>query len=225
MMINNRVFLLFALCLTAGTLFSQVRDFQSWYEVEIRKDVAGDLRFSLEAEQRFRSNSTRFDRFLVTLDADYELADYLSAGAGFRVLAAADAEGSIRPRYRTHADATGEISVLETDLSLRARLQYGFEDFQYFTEIGGNNLTGRLRLQAQKHIFGTRFTLDGSLEPWVRFDRERGSYLRSMRYAGSVSYALGFLSEIHLRYMFEDEMNRARPARYHILVLGFTRDL
>ena len=131
----------------AVSLSGQVKDFQTWYEAKIRKDINKDLGVSAELGQRFQDNSTRYDRTLLTLDADYDLGNYSSVGVavggGVRFLMAADRESTISPRYRIHTDATGEIELMDVDLSLRVRFQYGFEEFTYFASAREKSVARR----------------------------------------------------------------------------------
>jgi hypothetical protein len=213
----------------AMSLSGQTKDFQIWLEAKFQKDLNKDLGISAELGQRFRDNSTKYDRTLLTLDANYDLGKYRSAGfavgGGVRFIMASNQESAISPRYRVHADATGEIGVKDVDLSLRVRFQYGFEEFTYFTSVRDNTFLNRYRLKAEYHIFGTRFSVDGYLEPWGLITGNRGRFFRRMRYSAGVSYTLDFVSELSFRYILEDEFNQVDPMRTTILVFGYTRDL
>jgi hypothetical protein len=193
-------------------LYGQRRDFQSWFEVEVEKDLKNGIDLSAEIEQRFESNSTRYDRSLLTLAAGYDLGDYLKASGGARMLMVADREMNLHPRYRVHADATGSLKLLDADLSLRVRFQYGFEEFIYFTDFIDNNLMNRVGLFA-------------SAESWGMFQSRDGRFFKRMRYSAGGSYAVSFRSEFSLRYILEDEFNQVNPLQSHILVVGYACSL
>jgi hypothetical protein len=206
-------------------LYGQRRDFQSWFEVEVEKDLKNGIDLSAEIEQRFESNSTRYDRSLLTLAAGYDLGDYLKASGGARMLMVADREMNLHPRYRVHADATGSLKLLDADLSLRVRFQYGFEEFIYFTDFIDNNLMNRVRLKGAYHIFGTRIGLFASAESWGMFQSRDGRFFKRMRYSAGGSYTVSFRSEFSLRYILEDEFNQVNPLQSHILVVGYACSL
>ncbi len=219
--------ILFLLLLgTAGmSLYAQQKDFQSWYEAELKAGLKNGISVSGELEQRLRNNSLQYDRTLVTLAASYDLLDYLSTGGGVRFLTASDKEGVINPRYRIHADATGKYALGDVVLSLRVRFQYGFEDFLYFTEIRDNVFANRNKLKVAYHLYGTRIDLFASTETWGLFNNLDGRFFKKIRYSAGASYNLNFQSEISLRYILEDEFNRTNPLQSHVLVLGYSYKL
>jgi len=207
------------------SLRGQVKDFQTWHEANFKKDLNKDLAVSVEVGQRFKDNSTRYDRTLLTLDADYDLGNYFTAGGGFRFILAADKESNVSPRYRIHADATGKMEYLDVDFSLRVRFQYGFEEFTNFASVRENNFINRYRLKASYHIFGTRFGVDGYVEPWGQLTGNNGRFFRKMRYSTGLFYTLDFRSDLSFRCILENEFNQVNPMRSTIFVLSYSRDL
>jgi Protein of unknown function (DUF2490) len=214
------------LFVTAGmSLYAQQKDFQSWYEVQVKTALKNGINVSGELEQRFKNNSLQYDRTLLTLAASYDPLDYLGVGGGVRFLMASDKEGVISPRYRVHANATGKYVIGGVDLSLRVRFQYGFEDFLYFTEIRDNVFANRNKLKVAYHLYGTRIDLFVSTETWGLFNNLDGRFFKKIRYSAGASYNLNFQSELSLRYILEDEFNRTNPLQSHILVLGYSYKL
>jgi len=218
------ILLLFLLLFTAVgvSLHAQQKDFQSWYEAQLKTGLKNGINISGELEQRFRNNSLQYDRTFVTLAASYAPLDYLKTGGGMRFLMASDREGVLSPRYRIHADATGKYTLGGVDLSLRARIQYGFEDFLYFSDLRDNVLVGRTRLKAGYRVYGTRLKLFASLEPWGLFHSLDGRFFKKIRYSAGVSYRMSFQSELGLRFILENEFNQTRPLQSNILVLGYS---
>ena len=203
----------------------QTRDFQSWYEVEINKGLKSGIDLSGELEQRFDGNSLRYDRTLLTLSAGYEFFSTLEVAGGARVLTTANREGVIEPRYRIHTDAIGSYPVSVFDLSLRLRMQYGFEDFEGLGAGSDNNLSNRTRFRIRHHIFGTKIDLFSSLETWIRLNGGPDPAFRKYRFSMGSTYNLNFRSELSLRYILEDEVNVANPQQAHIIVLGYAHTL
>lgn len=206
-------------------LKGQEKDFQTWWEAELQADLPHGLDLSAEFEQRFRNNSLQYDRTLVTLTGGYDLNDYLDVGAGVRMLAVQDRELKMQNRFRIHADVTGSYTVARIDLSLRAKLQYGFDDLLDIGSVRLNNLVHRNRLKLEHHIFGTRFSVWAYLESWHLLNDVPSRLTYKMRYSGGIEYALSFVSSLSLRYILEDEFNVKNPQQSHILVMGYKHQL
>ncbi len=204
-----------------GDLLGQNSDFQSWWEFEFDYSLSDSWQLEGELEQRFKNNSTQYNRTLLTLGAEYDAAKWLSLGGAARAVLVADQDGQVQPRYRIHFQATGSYDLSGFTFSLRTRIQYGFEDFLYFTDLRDNSLISRNRLKGQYHIFGTKFDLFASLESWHNLSKLPDPAFRNMRYSAGLRYGLNFRSAFGLRYIFEDEFNVNNPDRLHILVLSF----
>lgn len=217
--------LFIVLLLIPGLLPGQQKDFQTWWEFNVDKGLDNGIDLSGEIEQRFRNNSLQYDRTLVTVTGEYDVLDYLNLAAGARALLASNREMQLNVRYRMHLDVTGRYSVYGIDLTLRTRLQYGFDDLVSIEEVMQHNLANRNRLKASYHIFGTRIDCFASLESWHRFVRRPERMFNKMRYSAGIQYMLNFRSQLGIRYILEDEFNEADPLQSHILVLDYTYDL
>jgi hypothetical protein len=213
------IFLLL-LCLPLSVA-AQRKDFLSWWEGSLRYDFTKDLALDVELEQRFKENSLLYDRSLLTGALRYELHKAFRVSGGARFILVTDPSGALQPRYRLNLDGTGLHELGEVRLSLRARFQYGFEEFTRFAEIRSNNLVNRYRLKADHHIFGTPLDVFASVEPWGVFGAPDGRFLKRMRYSVGVTYSLGMRSELLLRYILEDEVRQVNPLQSHIVVLGY----
>lgn len=215
----------FTLILTTGDLHGQQKDFGTWWEFELSGRMQNKLQISGEIEQRMKENSLQFDRTLLTLGANYDVLDYLNLEAGFRTLFITDPENRLNSRYRLHMDATGHHTFNRTQLSLRLRFQYGFEDILYFGSFSENSFASRQRLKLVQSFYGSRFGVFASLENWVRFNDLYGRPLNKMRLVLGTNYKLGRQSKIGLRYIFENEFNRANPRQVHVLALSYAYSL
>lgn len=203
----------------------QQQDFQSWWELNLNKQMGDRFTFAGELEQRFRNNSLQYDRSLVTLTGDYLINAFLELSGGVRAVAVSDRERRLHPKYRVHVDVTGSHIFSGLDLSLRARMQYGFEDPLQMGFIRVNTLVSRNRLKVAYHIFGTRVGLFGSLESWHLLNDVPSSLTYKMRYSGGVQVDLSFVSRLTLRYILEDEFNVKNPLQSHILLIGYSHQL
>ena len=199
----------------------QQKDFQSWWEVDLHRELSGGFELAVELEQRFRNNSLQYDRTLATLSGSYLVNRYLKVEAGVRAVAVQDRELQIHSKFRGHADALAHYSVSGTDLSLRVRFQYGFDDIVNLGYFRLNTLVNRNRLKLDHHLFGSRFTAFGSVESWHLLGDSYAGFAYKMRYSGGLEYALSFASRLKLRYILEDEFNVKDPLQSHVLLLGF----
>lgn len=222
--IRRTVFAFIVLLLIPVFLDAQQRDFGTWWELELDREVRG-MDLALELEQRFRENSTRYDRSLVTLAASAPLNSFLEVGGGFRFLTVMDAERGLQPRYRLHVDGSGSYDLSRLELSLRARLQYGFEEFIDFGDLNSNILVNRMRIRTAYDFFGTRFSVFGAAETWGVFGNEDGRFLKRMRYTAGMGYRIDMGSSLGFSLMVEDEFHQVRPDDTLVLVLGYSRTL
>jgi len=213
------IFLFLAMC--PVDLLGQDRDFQSWWEFEFDYSLSSSLQLEGELEQRFKNNSLQYNRTLLTLGLEYDPAKWLSLGGAARIVFVADSKGRVLPRYRIHFQATGSYDLSDFSFSFRTRMQYGFEDFLYFTDLRDNSLITRNRLKGQYHFFGTKFSLFATLESWHNLSKLPDPAFHNMRYSAGLRYGLNFTSAFTLRYIFEDEYNVTNPDRLHILVFSY----
>jgi hypothetical protein len=214
--------LLFFICTV--DLHGQVKDFQSWWELELNKKITGSLDLNGEIEQRFKNNSLQYGRTLLTLGANYDLFDFLSLGGGARTIFVLDGEHQMHLRYRLHLDVLGSYRLSGFNLSLRTRLQYGFEEYLEFRYFGVNALVNRNRLKVIHHIYGTRIDWFATLESYHGSNNESQWMTYSMRYSAGIRFSPDFSSRFSLRYILEDEFNVPAPMQLHILVLGYSYD-
>ncbi len=215
------IFFIFLL-LPATELFGQQKDFGSWWEFEMSGRLKNDLKLSGELEQRFKENSLQFDRTLLTIAGDYDVLDYLNLAVGIRTIFITDPESRLYTRFRLHTDATGFYDFERTELSLRLRFQYGFEDIFYIGYFSENNFVSRQRIKVAHDFFGTRLGIFASLENWIRFDDRYGRPLYKIRLVAGTQYDLGRRSRISLRYIFENEFNNVNPFQIHVFALGYS---
>jgi hypothetical protein len=206
-------------------LQGQVNDFNTWWELELNKKITGRLDLNGELEQRFQNNSLQYGRTMVTLEASFELLDFLSLAGGTRLNLVKDGEQNLQSRYRLHLDLEGEHHLSGFDLSLRTRLQYGFDDFLAFDYFELDAIVNRNRLKVNRHIFGTRIDWFASAESYHGSNRQSPWRIYAMRYSAGARYSFSFRSRVSLRYIFEDELNVPDPRKLYILAAGYSYEL
>jgi hypothetical protein len=228
MTINHKASALFCIILLFTVhhdLQGQFRDFQTWWELELDKEITGRLELNGELEQRFRNNSLQYASTTGTLGATYRLSDFLSLAGGVRTILRMNPEQNMYARYRTHMDVTGGYDLSGYNLSLRVRFQYGFDEMMAIRYFRINSLVNRNRLKVSHHFYGTRFDWFASVESWHGSNNESQWITWAMRYSAGASYSLNFRSRLSLRYILEDEFNVPNPLQLHILVIGYSYNL
>lgn len=213
-------FLLLFFCVPA--LRGQARDFQTWWELELDRRVTNKLDLNGEIEQRFKNNSLQYSRSLLTLGASFDLTDYLELAGGARTIFLVNREQGLETRYRIHLDGTLAHDPLGLDLSLRIRIQYGFDEFLAFRYFQFNSLVNRNRLKVAQHIFGTRFGWFVSVESWHGSGMDSGWQTFAIRYSAGAEFSPNLSSRLSLRYILEDEFHVTDPMLLHVLVVGYS---
>lgn len=208
--------------LGSGDLHGQVKDFQSWWELELSKEITGRLDLNGELEQRFQNNSLQYNRTLVTLGASYDLLDFLRLAGGARTIFVMDREQQMHARYRIHMDAVGSYDLSGFEFSLRTRIQYGFEELLALSYFRLKSTANRNKLKVTHHIFGTRIDWFAFVESYHSSNNESQWLTYAIRYSAGVRYSPNFSSRFSLRYILEDEFNMPNPMQLYILVLGYS---
>lgn len=206
---------------SSACLQGQVKDFQSWWEFEFDRKITGKLDLNAELEQRFKNNSLEYSRSLFTLGASYDPADFLRISGGTRMVLVRDGEQGLGMRYRVHLDGRGSYLLSGFDLSLRSRIQYGFDEFLTLRYFAMKGIVNRNRLKVARHISMTRFGWFVSAESWHGAGIDSRWITFAMRYTAGLRFTTSLASFLSLRYMLEDEFNVVNPRQLHVLVLGY----
>ena len=119
-------------------------------------------------------------------------------------------------------DGTGRYDLSGFNLSLRIRLQYGFEELLALRYLRFKELVNRNRLKVAHHIYGTRFGWFASVESWHGLTIESQFLTIAMRYSVGARFLPNFTSRFSLRYILEDEFNVINPEQLHVVVMGYT---
>lgn len=205
------------LSLSTFHIYGQNMDFQSRASFELSMDLTKDLGASLELGQRFKDNSLRYDRSLITGAVTYDLPKGFSLGAGARYLLVQSSDLLLESRYRFHGDVNYRWKISSFQVKLRDRIQYGFDDIGSYINFG-NKLTNRSRVGVDYDIFGMPISVYSSFEIYlVLNDPTRAVYSLNKIVAG-VNWSLPKSMNLKLYYLLEDEVNTRYPQQAHIVV-------
>lgn len=205
----------------AFKLQAQRSDFQSWWELEVKKELSGTWKLNAELEQRFHKNSLQYNRTLITVGAARSLGDYLELAAGVRTTMSVTDSKEYLMSYRTQMDISGSYPISGFVFDLRARVQYSITDFLSVDDYSINSMVNRFRFKTQYHFFGTKFDAFASAELWLGVADFVTYKPYAIRYVAGLKYRINFNSRLMLRYILEDEFNVPDPMTYHILVMSY----
>jgi hypothetical protein len=210
---------------SAMDLFGQLSDFNSWFEINLARQLGERVELSTELEQRFSQNSSRFERSMVTLTADYRIREFLGVAGGGRLMVMADEEGDASPRYWFHADVKGKRGMEQMDLSIRIRMQYSFREVSGAAMVSDNQLVNRVMGTLGYQPGNADLGLFASLESWALFYSGNNHFFNRVRYSAGVTYDFTARAEVGLRYILEDEFNQEDPVSSHIVVINYSQEL
>jgi len=222
MMINlNRtvkIFLIALICFAfLPAIHGQETDFQTRWEAEFRKQFKKNTQVALSLEQHFKENSLQYDRSIVTLIGKYDLPRGFDVRLGARYLLVKNRELQLENRYRLHVDVNYKKSIGQFAAGLRLRTQTGLDDQVFRTDLMNNKLVSRLRLKGEYKIFGTRFTPDAGIEPYLHLNYRDGPQFYRLRNFVGCSYQINLISSIEASYLFDYELNDPTPANASII--------
>ncbi|MFC2089222.1 DUF2490 domain-containing protein [Bacteroidota bacterium] len=209
------------LLLTIPSVHAQYQDFRSWWDVELAYGITKDLDAKVEISQRFKENSLVYDRSVLTAVLAYEIIKDLSVRGGVRYLVV-NTPGTFESRYRIHAGIQYQKKFDELALSIRERIQYGFNDLQSMQYYMQQKTISRTRLKTAYKIFGTPFQVHASYELFLDLNSGIGILPVANRVQLGLEYAFRSRSALDLSYIFEQEINSVNPLLSHIIKLGYT---
>jgi len=221
----RRYFFLPALFIVSLNVSGQVQDFRSWWSADFSKEVTDELEISLDLGQRFRNNSLRYDKSLITAGVEYELFKDFTIEGGYRYIVLKDDRLSWSSRYRVNADAAYDLDLEKFTLQLRERIQYGFDDLNSLDDYGRNKLTNRNRLKAEYDIFGSPVTVFGLGEFFVDLNEHPAFLPSGYRVEAGAQVMLSFTSDLEISYMMDHELNDSNPLTAHVIVVSFSYKL
>jgi len=213
------------LWLVCTTLYGQVTDFQTAWEAKLVKEFKAGIDLGLSLEQRFRENSTLYDRTMSTLETSYKLAKGFRITTGARWIIMKNPRLEFENRFRIHADLSYKVPVKPVSISLRSMVQYGFDEQLLREETALSAVYDRNRIELGYHFFGTKWSVQAGYELYTQlFNREGVAFCRSKTTAG-ISYDISARSSLSLSYLYDREFNKADPQHAHMPGLSYSYKL
>lgn len=216
---NSLLFLFFVFCIGAS---AQQQDFQSRIGLDVSGDVASDFEWSAKVQQRWRYNSSLNDRTLLQGGFTYSPLGYLKLGVGYRGSFIHLQDKPSVYKQRMHFDLVLSERFDRFKFAYRSRLQYGFDDFQTFSFVGGQALTWRNRIGVKYYPFGWSLRPQASVELFNKLNSTDERSLSGVRYIIGSEYLLNQHMSVSLNYMLNKELNDSNPMTENILSASFS---
>ena len=203
--------------------------------LEVEKKINKQLGVSLEADYRSRNDFKTSDRWSVGLNADYKLAKWLKADAGYTYLnthfGEKITEGASKikwrpsywgPRHRFHASLGADYKVWSNlRVSLRERWQYTYrpeKSVERWKIVDTDNLKTRsldsdyIRESKGKHQLRTRLQVEwdqkrAMFTPYANVEFYNSMAIEKIRYTVGTDIKITKQHSFGLYYRFQDMRN------------------
>ena len=203
--------------------------------LEVEKKINKQLGVSLEADYRSRNDFKTSDRWSVGLNADYKLAKWLKADAGYTYLNTHFGEKITKgasktkwrpsywgPRHRFHASLGADYKVWSNlRVSLRERWQYTYrpeKSVERWKIVDTDNLKTRsldsdyIRESKGKHQLRTRLQVEwdqkrAMFTPYANVEFYNSMAIEKIRYTVGTDIKITKQHSFGLYYRFQDMRN------------------
>ena len=221
---------------------AQSDDFGLDFSLEAQKKLNKKWSVSLGGELRTRDNTKTVDRWSVGVGADYKVAKWLKASAGYDLLidnrdkSTYKSNGDLNKlaefwgvRHRLNVALTASQKLGDFKVSLRERWQYTYrpektidrydvddEEYESKTYNGKAKHLLRSRLQVEYSVPKT------SLSPYAHVEFFNGWSLEKTRYTAGMDYDLSKKHSLGLFYRYQVVRNDDDNDEPNIHLIGFT---
>ncbi|MDA3852927.1 MAG: DUF2490 domain-containing protein [Bacteroidales bacterium] len=205
------------LLMFCAALSAQQEDFQTRIGVGVSGEVFEDFAWSVKAQQRWRYNSSVNDRTLLQGGVSYSPLSFLKIGLGYRASFIHQQEGPSVYKQRIHTNVFVDHRLDRFKFKYRSRLQYGFDDFQTLSFIGGQALTWRHRIGVKYYPFGWPLRPQASVEIFNKLNTTDERGLNGIRYIIGTEYLLSYHLSLSADYIINKEINVSNPFTENII--------
>jgi hypothetical protein len=226
---NRNIFILILLFLfTIGTVqqtHGQQNDFQFWPSVQLNVEVIKDLKLHVEEELRLNENISQFSRQINDIGVSYRLNKYAKAAVFYRI----EADWKNADEYTWRSGIYGDVSLKyelkRFSIGYRLLIQSSKVEMNDKQAYILNGFRHRHKITVDYNIKGIPLLpfIEGEL--FVENSSGKGSEISGYRSGIGVSYSLGKMHDISLKYGIDQELNSSDPLRAYIIALGYSLNL
>jgi hypothetical protein len=215
------------LLVAAGTTTqAQTNDFQTWSSAGIKTDISKSFTVGFQTQLRLTDYSTRVGSILLEPEVGFRVNKYLKLGLGYRFTIRPGNDHINKTVHRLNLDVEGKKKFGNLGLSLRLRIQQGFQD-PYVNEnrapySAPTYNRNKLSVEYKVSKLWTPF-VEGELFFPLTDPRHRG--LDRYRFTVGSAFNLKNRNAVDVFFRVQQEVNTANPQTAYILGLGYTYDL
>jgi hypothetical protein len=216
-----------ALLLVMGTTTqAQTNDFQTWISAGIKTDLSKRFSAGFQPQLRLTDNSTSVGSILLEPEVGFRVNKYLKLGLGYRFTIRPGSDHVNSTAHRLNLDVEGKKKFGNLGLSLRLRIQQGFQD-PYVNEnrapySAPTYNRNKLSVEYKVSKLWTPF-VEGEVFFPLNDPRHRG--LDRYRVTLGSAFNLKNRNAVDVFVRLQQEVYTANPETAYILGLGYTYDL
>ena len=209
-----------------ASVHAQTNDFQTWSSAGIKTDISKSFTVGFQTQLRLTDYSTRVGSILLEPEVGFRVNKYLKLGLGYRFTIRPGNDHINKTAHRLNLDVEGKKKFGNLGLSLRLRIQQGFQD-PYVNEnrapySAPTYNRNKLSVEYKVSKLWTPF-VEGELFFPLTDPRHRG--LDRYRVTVGSAFNLKNRNAVDVFFRVQQEVNTTNPQTAYILGLGYTYDL
>ncbi len=211
----KRTLFVFAFLGLFSWLYSQEKDFRTWWSAELSTELYNKVDISVIPEMRFIDNSSRYAAFLTEFDASIPVTNYFKTGIKYRFEQIQTEEMYLGHRF----SAYGRLRANPGKFQFDYRLLYQREYIGMQTRENGMDPTDELRHRFSVSYSKKKWKIEPvvSLEIFDQLGQQSGTYAEKLRASAGVNYKFNKKLSITVDYKYQQEFFMKNPLQAYIL--------
>lgn len=219
--------LLLALALAHTRVHAQkrTRDAQLWSALQIRKDIAKDLRLDIEQGWRIAQNISRTDEIYTQAALEFDFARWFEMSISYRFSQERFRENGLEYGHRFCLDFQFEKDIKRWEFAYRQRLQTRYGALQSSPDGKIPKNYTRHRLGAGYNIKNLKLTPEIETEAFVRLNLNQPRLPETLRLTCNLTYKVSKKNDLKLFYRIDKEINQSAPENQYIIGIEWIFEL
>ncbi|MBN1927856.1 MAG: DUF2490 domain-containing protein [Prolixibacteraceae bacterium] len=195
---------------------AQPPDFRVRLGAGVEKEFGKKITVGIEYEHRFDNYLTTFDKAFIEPTFSFDPFDFLSFGAGYRLVYDQNITRERHYEQRFSGFARLKYDFDDFEIKYKTTIQYGADDLTNTVFSYGNKLVNRHALELEYNWFGLPLVPFAGYEFFIHINNPNGAIINQYRLKVGMDYKLTGASTFTLYYLFENEFNIAYPVDSHV---------
>jgi hypothetical protein len=202
-----------------GKTKGQEQDFGAWYSVNIDHSISKKMDMTLKASFRTYKNAAVLDEAFIEGELSYNINDYISAAASYRLSEVSDGKEGNHVRHKLFAIIKGKVPLDRFTFYARAIFQATIRTYVEDEIDKRVFYTGRLKLKAAYNI--KSFPVDPYIgfESFTKLTVSPEYIIDKARISAGFDYRINNKHSAQLEYILERD---AIPELYYIHIVSAT---